>query len=69
MKFTYDSKPDDRECVALLHKGKWLYQKVGKGYTVQSVYGSEYEDCPFEDIDVEDGDVLFYPGDSITITF
>lgn len=70
MKFTYD-KPDTetREVKAILCGDTWLYQRMDNGYTVSSKYSVHFDDRAFDDLPIGDSDVLFYSGDSVTITF
>ena len=71
MKFEYDNKQDERECVAyLLRCGgtDFLYIKeIDGGYTVISKNGGSRERRVR--FDPSDATHRFYPGDKITITF
>jgi hypothetical protein len=60
MKLTYDTKPDERECVAYISGDGGLVIKERRGNHVYMVYDS---------FDPSDATHRFYPGDSITITF
>lgn len=60
MKFTYDTNPADRECIAYISEDGSLVIKERRGNHVYMFYDS---------FDPSDAIRRFYPGDSITITF
>jgi hypothetical protein len=60
MKFTYDTNPDERECVAYIDDEGDLIIKERDGKTVYCLDGAFDPSCDNH---------RFYPGDSITITF
>lgn len=66
MKFTYDKKTDDRECVAYIDGLGVLYIKTDEGSTL--LYESE---TPNHNgyFNPTDATHRFYAGDSVTITF
>jgi hypothetical protein len=62
MKFTYDTKPDERECVAYIDdEGDLVIKEKEEGKCVLMFSESGFN--------LRESTHRFYPGDSITITF
>jgi len=69
MKFEYDGKTDDRECVAFIDGDGDLWIKTDEGSCLM-YGGSEYTEPSAGNLWLPDKAIKkFYPGDKLTITF
>lgn len=71
MKFEYDSKSEQRECVAYIAaSGELIVRNKDTGNVVcMGPYGSEVYVSDFTRFDPSEADHKIYPGDKLTITF
>lgn len=70
MKFEYDGKAEEKDCVAIIHAGGALIMQLNDGCIA---LGEDGTNKWHEDKEIEFWDDMaahkFYPGDKITITF
>lgn len=70
MKFEYENKNDDKECVAFIRYGDLYIKERDGGNLVISDDGSFLGGLPWHNVETSPEIThKFYPGDKITITF